>query len=208
MAAVVALAQTPVRLESRVDTKGAGEAVITNLKSSPLTAYLLQVYLEPCSPTQRSPAVFRGFDAALSGEPLPQAHSRTENLGAAFCNKDGVSVPAKAELRAAVFQDGSFWGDAQWVNSLLNNRRFQLQQFNIVLDRLKAHDAGTMPLETVMEDLKKQLERTGRRNTLSFPPLLDVSELVSANLKNGITPTISLFERLRSRLLEARPDIR
>jgi hypothetical protein len=71
MATAVALAQTPVRLESRVDIKGAGEAVITNRKSIPLTAYLLQVYLEPCSPPHRNATIFRGFDAALSGEPLP-----------------------------------------------------------------------------------------------------------------------------------------
>jgi hypothetical protein len=107
-----------------------------------------------------------------------------------------------------VFEDGSSSGDAQWVNYLLSNRRFQLQQFNIVLDRLKTRDAGTVPLEMLTDDLKNRLATAGRQNASSFPPLLDVTKLVSASLKNGITPTISLFEQLRTRLLEARPAIR
>ena len=37
-AGVVASAQAPVRLESRVDATGGGEAVMTNLKAVPLTA--------------------------------------------------------------------------------------------------------------------------------------------------------------------------
>lgn len=204
IAAMVTLAQTPVKLESRVDSKGSGEAVVVNLNSVPLTAYLLQVFLEPCSPSPR-PAVFRAFDAALIGDSLPQFASRTENLGASFCNKDGVTVPGTAELRAAIFQDGSSFGEVQWVNSLLNNRRFQLKQFEVVLDRLKARDAGKMALEAVTEDLKNRLAVTGKQNRSPFPPLLDVSELASANLKTGIASTISLFERLRARLLEARP---
>src|ERR1035437_7997518 len=116
-AGAAALAQAPVTLESRVDSRGGGEAVVTNQKSVPLTAYLIQVFLEPCSPAPRPP-VYRAVDAAATpgGEPLQQFQSRTESLGAAYCNKDHASVPAKAELKAAIYQDGSSFGEPKWVS--------------------------------------------------------------------------------------------
>src|SRR5262249_27171330 len=87
-AATVVFAQAPVKLESRVDPHGNGEAIVTNLKSVPLTAYVLQVFLEPCSPTPR-PDVFRVFDAVPGDErkALAASESHTETVGAARCNK-------------------------------------------------------------------------------------------------------------------------
>src|ERR1700730_3196569 len=144
-AGAAALVQVPVTLTSRVDSEG-GEAVITNLKVVPLTAFLIEVFLEPCNPSPR-PAVFRAWDTALTpgGEPLSQFQSRSESLGVAHCNKVGVSVPARAELKAAIYQDGSSFGEPRWVNSLLDSRRFQLEQIETVLNRLKAADAGRAP---------------------------------------------------------------
>ena len=53
--------QVPVTLTSRVDSTGSGEALITNVKAVPLTAYLIQIFLEPCNPSPR-PEVFRASD--------------------------------------------------------------------------------------------------------------------------------------------------
>lgn len=216
-AGAAALAQAPVTLESRVDSRGGGEAVITNLKGVPLTAYLLQVFLEPCSPTPR-PAVFRAADVALTpgGEPLPQFQSHTEPLGSAYCNKDGVSVPARAELKAAIYQDGSSFGEPQWVNSLLDSRKFQLEQFEIVLNGLKARDAGSGPRQVLTADLEEGLAAAQEKKTFPFPCLLDVRELAfeefkagaGASLPDQIARTIKLFEQLRNKLLDARPSLR
>jgi hypothetical protein len=216
-AGAVLLAQVPVTLESRVDSKGGGEAVIANLKAVPLTAYVIQVFLEPCSPTPR-PAQFRAADATLTPgrEPLPQFQSRTEPLGSAYCNKDGVSVPARAELKAAIFQDGSSFGEAQWVNSLLDSRRFQLEQIEIVLNRLKAPDAGSASRQVLTADLGERLAAAQGKNTFPFLSLLDVRELALENLKTGaeaslpdqIARAVKLFEQLRNKLLEARPSLR
>src|SRR5215471_18646225 len=85
---VAAWGQVPATLVSRVDSKRSGEAVITNLKAVPLTAYLIQIFLEPCNPSPR-PDVFRAWDGILppGGTPIAQSQSRTESLGAANCNK-------------------------------------------------------------------------------------------------------------------------
>jgi hypothetical protein len=208
-------AQAPVTLESRVDSSGGGEAVVTNLTAVPLTAYLIQVFLEPCSPSQR-PAVFRAADAALApdGVPLGPSQSRAESLGAARCNKVvGVSVPARAELRAAIFQDGTSFGEQQWVDALLESRKFELDQIETVLNVLKARRTGSASAE-VLADLDARLTASQGAKTLPFPPLLDVRELASRNLAgpspapDPIARTISVFERLRAALLEARPSLR
>ena len=216
-AGAVLLAQVPVTLESRVDSKGGGEAVIANLKAVPLTAYVIQVFLEPCSPTPR-PAQFRAADATLTPgrEPLPQFQSRTEPLGSAYCNKDGVSVPARAELKAAIYQDGASFGEPQWVSSLLDSRRFQLEQLEIVLNGLKARDAGSVPRQVLTADLEEGLAASQEKKTFPFPCVLDVRELALEDLKAGaeaslpdqIARTIKLFERVRNKLLDARPSLR
>jgi hypothetical protein len=97
------LGASSVTLESRVDSRGGGEAVITNLKAVQLTAYLIQIFLEPCDPFPR-PDVFRAADAALTPgvEALRQFQFRVGPLGAAHCNNVGVSVPARAELKATI----------------------------------------------------------------------------------------------------------
>src|SRR5215203_463776 len=100
--------QAPMTLESRVDGRGEGEAVITNSSAVPLTAYVLQVFLEPCNPSPR-PDVLRVFDTAQAPDhtPLMASQTRVEGLGVAHCNKIGTSIPGRAELRAAIYQDGS-----------------------------------------------------------------------------------------------------
>jgi hypothetical protein len=215
-AGAAALAQAPVTLESRVDSSGGGEAVITNLKAVPLTAYLIQVFLEPCNPSPR-PAVFRAADAALTpgGEPLVRFQFRSEPLGAAHCNKVGVSVPARAELKAAIYQDGTSFGQPKWVNSLLDSRRFQLEQFETVLTRLKVRNAGSVQGQVLVADLETSLAALEAEKTFPFPCLLDVPELALKELKeteasqpDQIARTIKLFESLRNKLLDARPSLR
>jgi hypothetical protein len=208
-----AWAGVPVTLESRVDSRGFGEAVITNLKTVPLTAYLVQIFLEPCSPAQR-PAVFRAADAALTpgGQPLSQFQSRTEPLGTSYCNKDGVSVPGRAELKAAIYQDGSFFGEPLWVNSLLENRRFQLEQLEIMLDRLKKRDVRNMPRQVLTADLEERLQVSQPKRRIPYPSPLNLPDLVRERFKaeegvqlaDQIARTVVLLEQLRRKLLEAR----
>jgi len=212
-----ALGQTPVTLQSSVDSRGSGEAVITNQKSVPLTAYAIQVFLEPCSPTPRPPE-FRAVDtAATSGaEPLQQFQSRTEPLGVAYCNKDRASVPATAELKAAIYQDGSSSGEPKWVSSLLDSRRFELEQLETVIDGLRAPYARSVSRRVLTADLEKRLTASQGEKTLPFPCPLDVRALALSNFKIGadgslpeqIAHTLQLFERLRNKLLEARPALR
>jgi hypothetical protein len=206
--------QVPVTLTSRVDSSGSGEALITNLKPVPLTAYLIQIFLEPCNPSPR-PEVFRASDSALTpgGSPIAQFQSRMEPLGIAHCNKVGVSVPGRAELKAAIFEDGSSFGEPKWVKSLLDCRRFELEQIETVLTKLRG-EAGRARGKTLDADIDEALAR--EKKSFAFSCALDVRELALENLKAGaessqsvqIARTLELFERLRITLLSSRPSAR
>jgi hypothetical protein len=208
-------AQAPVMLESRVNSNGGGEAILTNRSSVPLTAYVIQVFLEPCSPTPR-PAQFRSADVVLTTgqEPLAPSQSLTVPLGAAYCNKDGVSVPGRAELKAVLFQDGASFGEASYVNALLDIRRFELEQADIVLSRLMAAKQEGASRQDILADLERRL--TVSNPTLALPLPVDLRELALNSLKGGtesslpyqIDQTVTLFEELHKRLIESRPSLR
>ena len=102
------------------------------------------------------------------------------------------------------------------MNSLLDSRRFQLEQIEIVLNRLKAPDAGSASRQVLTADLGERLAAAQGKNTFPFLSLLDVRELALENLKTGaeaslpdqIARAVKLFEQLRNKLLEARPSLR
>jgi hypothetical protein len=131
IAAVAGLAAEPVQLESRVDANGNGEAIVSNRGNVPLTAWIFEIVLEPCNPAQTREQQTGGYDAALTtppGKPLAPGSSMTQNIGAAHCNKDGVNIPATARLRAAVFADGSTYGEKAWVVRLLRERQLKMRK--------------------------------------------------------------------------------
>jgi len=195
-------------LTSRVDSNGTGEALITNRKAVPLTAYLIQIFLEPCNPSPR-PEVFRAWDSVATpgGAPVAQLQSRTEPLGIAHCNKVGVSVPGRAELKAAIYEDGSSFGESKWVNSLLDCRRFELEQIETVLTKLRGQ-AGRALTKSLEADLNEALAAQEKKS-FAFSCPLDVRELAMQKLKAGIDAhTLELFEGLRKTLLSSRPSPR
>ena len=149
------------------------------------------------------------------GAPIAQSQSRTEPLGIAHCNKVGVSVPGRAELKAAIYEDGSSFGEAKWVNSLLDNRRFELEQIEIVLGKLRS-EAGRARGKTLEADIDEALTAAQEKKTFPFSCPLDVRELALENLKvraessqsAQMARTIELFERMRNTLLSSRPSLR
>jgi hypothetical protein len=215
VAGAAGLVQAPARLELRIDPSGGGQAILANLTTVPLTAFVLQIFLEPCNPFPR-PDVYRVVDTAQTpGEaPLMPRQVHVEPLGVAHCNKVGNSVPGRAELKAAVFQNGTSFGEQSWVDAVLESRKAQLDQLEIVLSRLKARGAATEPGQVLLADLQTALTSSSK-NSLPFPSPSNVGELVQKNLEgpdsslpDRIAHTIILFEQLRNTLLDARPALR
>jgi len=138
-----------------------------------------------------------------------------EPLGVAHCNKVGVSVPGRAELKAAIFEDGSSFGEPKWVNSLLDCRRFELEQIETVLTILRG-EAGRARVKTLEAEIDEALAAAEQKKRFAFSCPLDVRQLALEKLKAGagssrsgqVTRSIELFERLRNSLTSSQPSPR
>jgi hypothetical protein len=216
-ASVAGTPQVPlsrVTMTSHVDASKNGSATITNLAPVPLDAYLLEVILEPCNPTQPR-SMLRAADALLapSAQPLRQNESRTETLGNSPCNKVGPPTPNHAELRAAIFRDGSSTGDAASTGILLDNRRAALAQLEAVLARLKAPDAALAPANSLAADLGARAAAVDPRPP--FPRLMDVAALATSEIDKApgaradqIAHAVTTLESWRQKLLDSKPALR
>ena len=132
--------QAPVTLQSRIAANGDGEAILNNQSAVSLTAYVFEVLREPCNPAQARERILRGYDArtAPDGKTVPPFGLRTENLGVSHCNKTGVHASARALLRAALFADGTKYGEKEFAEILLRHREWQLQRIDGVIRALKS----------------------------------------------------------------------
>jgi len=217
LALTIAAAQTApsrVRVESQVDATRNGTATITNLAPVLLDAYLLEVILEPCNPTQPRSA-WRAADALLAQgtDPLRENQSRTEVIGSSPCNKVGPPTPNRAELKAAIFHDGTTTGDTISTGMLLDSRRAALAQIESVLVRLKAPDAPLVPADRLAADLRARTASVDEHPP--FPRLLDVAALATSELTNApgtraeqVARAVKTLEAWRQKLLDSRPALR
>jgi hypothetical protein len=217
VALAMAAAQAParrVKVESVVDATRNGAATVTNLAPVLLDAYLLEVILEPCNPTQPR-STWRVSDALLAQgtSALRENESRTEALGNSPCNKLGPPTPNRAELRAAIFHDGSTTGDMVSTAMLLDNRRAALAQLDAALTRLKGPDAATAPADRLTADVRTRTAAVDEHPP--FPRLLDVTALVTTELTRApgtrpeqVARAIKTLEAWRQKLLDSKPALR
>jgi hypothetical protein len=138
-------ARDPLIFQSTAMPNGDGRATIQNASKVPLTAYLFEVLCEPCSPMQADQHTYRGYDAiaAKVGRPVPPSASRTETLGACHCNKASLNSPARAVLKAALFADGTTYGEPQWAKALIQHREQSRRAIESAIDALSGSGGNT-----------------------------------------------------------------
>jgi hypothetical protein len=204
----------PVLFQTRVDGNGSGQATLTNRGTNALTAYLLDVRLEPCNPLQPA-SVLRPIDALASpdGTPVGPGASRTDDLGVSRCNKDGVSTPNRAELKALIFADGSTSGDPASIAAILDQRRVILGQCDAVLARLRAPNAASATPQALAADLRARvrpaIDPSAAPATVDPVTIAERTLTAPATSSNeAVARTIALFDRWRQALIDSKPDIR
>jgi hypothetical protein len=152
--------------------------------------------------------------AARAGHgPAPRNQSRTESLGSSPCNKVGPPTPNRAELKAAIFHDGTTTGDTISTAMLLDSRRAALAQIESVLARLKAPDAALVPADRLAADLRGRTASVDEHPP--FPRLLDVAALATSELTNAagtraeqVARAVKTLEAWRQKLLDSKPALR
>ena len=217
--AAVAFAQADsrrVNIESHVDAASHGMAIVTNLSSVPLTAWLIDIVMEPCSPLQPR-SVPRAIDTVLvpGSQMIGPSESRTEALGTSPCNKTGVTTPMKAEFRAAIFADGTTAGDPASLTMLLDVRRLVLDQYDAILSLLRTPATATMTPEDLRADLQAGTMAAAEKRVVPLPPIVDPAAMAMSQFDttpgpraNQIARTIDTIEQMRTKLLESKPELR
>lgn len=116
-------AESPLSVQLIERPNGRLEVQVTNESHVPVTA-LLAVGTRTLRDTNRTDRSTRFFDVGLepAGDPLGSGKSFTFRFFGPQPPPESLAVRS-AELKAAIFADGSTWGDADSVQILLNRRR-------------------------------------------------------------------------------------
>ncbi len=180
LVSVISPAQsTPLTIT--VDNPGKEKIItVTNQDVRTVTAFTITVSLSQTSAAETR-IVYDIYSNYKHDNPIPPGASKLIPLPHVV----GSPLP-QPELRAAVFSDGTSWGDTQWINKLLLTRRTipdQLQHMKVMLQ-----DASSRQLAKpdVLVTLQRERETRARLN-VGAPAEQRVHEdrVLSITINNG-----------------------
>ena len=108
---------------------------------------------------------------------------RIEALGVAHCNKIGTSIPGRGELRAAIYQDGSTFGQQRWIDALLERRRRQIAEIDTAIRFLQAGADGAPSAESLAARFEATNTASQAKDAVSVPRVFDIREFVLKSLR-------------------------
>jgi hypothetical protein len=133
------------------------ELAITNKSGAAITAWVALVGSN------------RILGGVVSGESLPGAPSQLISPGATY--REAVPGATQGELKAAVFADGSVFGEPTWIERIVQNRREFYQDTIIALQKLtEAKGAGT-PREQLQQEFRNLQQQETKHEIASPRPL-------------------------------------
>ena len=182
------------------------ELAITNKWTVPMTAWV--AITETDLPEARHTAMgVRSSDSVAGcGDVLnnPQILARDTH-------RVIMGTPTRVDFKAAVFSDGSVFGDPEWVKRIIQNRRQIYQDTVTAVQKLRAAQKAGTPREQLIQEFR-ELERqeeeqeTQSRRAVAGPasltPPLCVYESVASNLSLSHDPLNRDIERLESWMLQ------
>ena len=188
------------------------ELAITNKSRTPITAWVATT--ETDLPGARHNPVATGI---RSSDSIPHDNPNDPPILARDTHRVILGNKTRVDFRAAVFSDGSVFGDPEWVERIVQNRRQIYQDTTIALQKLRAaKEAGTPREQLVREfrelDRREREQETRSRHALAGPmrlmlPRFGVYGNVAANLEleqpgsNADTPS-RVIDRLESMMLD------
>lgn len=188
------------------------ELAITNKSRVPITAWVAITETDrPGAPRNPVAAGIRSSDSVPHDDPNDPEILPRDTHRVILGNPTGV------DFKAAVFSDGSVFGDPEWVKRIVQNRRQVYQDTAIALQKLRAAEEARTPREQLIQEFR-ELDREEReqesqsRRALAGPDRLMLSRVgvyatVLANLEHGQAESNADMlkrdiERLQSMMLE------
>jgi hypothetical protein len=188
------------------------ELAITNKSRTPITAWVATTETDVPGAPHHPPAM-----GIRSSDSVPRDNPNDSQILPRDTHRVILGNKTRVDFKAAVFSDGSVFGDPEWVKRIIQNRRQIYQATAIALRKLRAAKEAGTPREQLVREFR-ELERQEReqdirsRRALTGPPSLPLSRLgvygtVAANLERsqaeGNADTLSRdIDHLESMMLE------
>ena len=197
------------------------ELAITNKWRVPITAWV--AITETDLPVARPDHTAMGVRSSDSIT-FPEDNLKNPQILARDTHRVIMGTPTRVDFKAAVFSDGSVFGDPEWVKRIIQNRRQIYQDTVTALQKLRAAQKAGTPREQLVQEFR-ELERqeteqeTQSRRAVAGPaclmPPLCVYGSVATNLSlshgNPLSRNIESLEswmlHLGARLLLSKPLI-
>lgn len=172
------------------------ELAITNNSRMPITAWVATRLNESRQPMpQAGDTGIRAEDAVLFGGDL----RNNREILPRDTHRVILGNPAQVHFRAAIFADGSAFGEPEWVQRLVQNRRQVYQDVAEALQKLRAARQAGTPREQIVQEFEELAHNESAKDEqdavrslaaaghLRLPKLL-IFEMVAMNLRGGQTP--------------------
>lgn len=198
------------------------EIAITNHSKQPITALVLTSEHFPLVNTVKHFTTIRWVDSifSLTDRPLMPNDTQAFKYGGPNPGPDRMRVEIK--LEAAIFEDGSTFGDPTWIERLTEGRRFLYEHLGTALKVLQAAQQTGDSREQLIQAFgeREQTRLAAARSREDERAIRTVFGTVRANLEQGTAPggtpiavdrtiqaVIQQFLQRRQRLLASKPAV-
>jgi hypothetical protein len=162
------------------------ELAVTNKSAVPITAWAVR--------TEKGYLPWGDGLAYLPSQWVPRGGTyRTIPPGTT--HREAVADSTDADLKAAIFEDGSVFGEPQWLQRIVQNRRQTYNDTVIAVHKLRDAKEGGMRREELAREFRELQREESKREFGTAPPLHSTVPL-------PILPSFSLFNTIVEELEE------
>lgn len=221
VAAVSGAQNTPVTATVTFLDNGRVQVALINNGRQPITGLTVVGEITPFSGGTAHSTWVRGIDAVIG----PLDHPLMPKGTCTFVfNAPDAPDRARFEvsLKAAVFDDGSTFGEAEWIDRLILHRRYLYRHVDAALRFLSDVRRAPNSREQVVQSAEEFRDREliGAVNREEQQVILHVFDAINLNLKldqsrdwnslavaDRLGVTVEQFTQLRQRLLASKPIV-
>lgn len=147
------------RMKMTVEDLPDGRTLFTvqNRSSQPITALAVEGTRTLLPPKKGSGRLVRYFDSVANLDHDSELGAYQSHTFEIFGKSPSASEASRdVELKAALFADGTSYGDSAWVNKLEDGRKFLSHCLENVSQRLNAALDGGEPSQTLVGELRQE----------------------------------------------------
>ncbi len=159
------------------------ELAITNKSRAPITAWVATTETD-WPGAAHNPAAM----GIRSSDSVPHDNPNDPQILPRDTHRVIMGNTTRVDFKAAVFSDGSVFGDADWVRRIVQNRRQIYQDTAIALQKLRAAQKAGTSREQLVRDFRELEQQEREQETRSHRALTGPASLMLARL--GIYGTV------------------